>query len=114
MSQSDIIQACKDLLPPGTVMEFKSPMIVKKSPHHHIVTATGVIHSYEGNLFIKRDDGNISELLPNQIFIDYVAGTLYQRLKLLQTIQDALQQAIPVITIAENINGAFTKVYQQQ
>lgn len=113
-SSADTIQACKDLLPIGTVMEFKSPMIVKKSPHQHIVTATGVIHSYEGKLFIVREDKSFNELLPNQFFIEYVAGTLYQRLKLLQTIQDALQPVIPVMITAEEIGGALVKTIEAQ
>lgn len=68
----------------GGRVRFDTPIIVKKTPHIHLISIYDVM--IEGNeMGVCDADGKWHELNASQINADYLINSLYQRLRLMES-----------------------------
>lgn len=67
-----------------TPVKFDTPIQVKKTPHHLLVTIHGCVGTKLDGLHVY-DGKDWHEVLPGQDNVDFVVNSLYQRLSILKT-----------------------------
>lgn len=96
-STEDLIKQVSNLLNndlKNTAMLFDSPLKIKAGPHTEVATAIGVSTNDQGQVFfLDKHTGNWSQLKPNLIYANMILQSLLQRLRLLVSMQTALELA---------------------
>lgn len=82
METTELIEKCKELLPErNKPVMFDTAMIVKNSPHNEICRCYGVVVTDDDELKLMDAEEKWHIVLPNQVMVEFVLQTLYQRLK---------------------------------